>query len=264
MLTLGEKWQLATIFSRLPKIDSQALKEETVNHWLNTDVRSPVVKAVLAAFIRLSSYCNNLDEMSAGAALAQLNLTLKGVLYLDHGWGTMVKALADKASSKVKVVLGAEINRLQEFEDTGRIQVYATDESAVSTQLFDAVILAIPPHSVAQLLQQHCDRFVDDLNQINAIEATRAACLDVCLKKLPVESNTFALGIDQPLYFSVHSAGGKLSPPGGALVHAAYYLEPGKSGGIGAPSKAGSISGANSAWLEKPCRLRKIHAQHCC
>jgi phytoene dehydrogenase-like protein len=231
MLTLGEKWQLATIFGRLPKIDTQSLMKETVNRWLDAEVRSPAVKAVLAAFIRLSSYCNNLDDMSAGAALAQLNLTLRGVVYLDHGWGTMVKALANKASSKVKFILGTKISDLRELKDTGRIQVRATNEDR-STELFDAVILAIPPYSVAQILSQHRDLFVNDLEQINAIVATRAACLDVCLNKLPVQSNTFALGIDQPLYFSVHSIGGKLSPPEGALVHVAYYLEPGKSGGI--------------------------------
>ena len=38
---------------------------------------------------------------------------------------------------------------------------------------------------------------------------------------------TFALGIDQPLYFSVHSAAAKLAPAGGVLLHVAKYLPTG-------------------------------------
>src|SRR5262249_12622519 len=36
---------------------------------------------------------------------------------------------------------------------------------------------------------------------------------------------TFALGMDEPLYFSVHSAVARLAPEGGALVHVARYLD---------------------------------------
>jgi phytoene dehydrogenase-like protein len=35
--------------------------------------------------------------------------------------------------------------------------------------------------------------------------------------------NTFAVGIDRPLYFSVHSRWAQLTPKGGALVHVSRY-----------------------------------------
>jgi phytoene dehydrogenase-like protein len=54
----------------------------------------------------------------------------------------------------------------------------------------------------------------------------KAACLDVGLSHLPRSHARFALGIDQPLYFSVHSAVAKLGPEGGAVIHAAKYLNP--------------------------------------
>ena len=47
----------------------------------------------------------------------------------------------------------------------------------------------------------------------------RAASLDVALRELPRAQATFALGIDEPLYASVHSAVGDLGPEGGAVVH---------------------------------------------
>jgi phytoene dehydrogenase-like protein len=52
----------------------------------------------------------------------------------------------------------------------------------------------------------------------------RLVCLDVALSSLPDKDTLFALGIDRPLYFSVHSAHAKLAPEGGALIHVAKYL----------------------------------------
>ena len=52
----------------------------------------------------------------------------------------------------------------------------------------------------------------------------RVACLDVALNHLPDKDALFALGVDRPLYFSVHSAYAKLAPEGGALIHLAKYL----------------------------------------
>jgi hypothetical protein len=51
----------------------------------------------------------------------------------------------------------------------------------------------------------------------------RAASLDVALRSLPRPHATFALGIDEPLYASVHSASALLAPDGGALVHVLRY-----------------------------------------
>jgi len=48
----------------------------------------------------------------------------------------------------------------------------------------------------------------------------------VALSRLPRPRATFALGIDQPLYLSVHSAVAKLAPAGGATIHVAKYLDP--------------------------------------
>jgi hypothetical protein len=50
-------------------------------------------------------------------------------------------------------------------------------------------------------------------------------CLDVVLSSLPDKDTLFAVGVDRPLYYSVHSAYAKLAPPeGGALIHVAKYL----------------------------------------
>jgi hypothetical protein len=50
------------------------------------------------------------------------------------------------------------------------------------------------------------------------------ACLDVALSHLPDKDALFALGVDRPLYFSVHSVYAELAPEGGALIHVAKFL----------------------------------------
>ena len=54
----------------------------------------------------------------------------------------------------------------------------------------------------------------------------KAACLDVALSRLPRPKATFALGIDRPLYLSVHSAAARLAPESCGLIQVAKYLPP--------------------------------------
>jgi hypothetical protein len=59
---------------------------------------------------------------------------------------------------------------------------------------------------------------------VKEAKPVRLACLDVALSSLPQRDVLFALGIESPLYFSVHSAYAKLAPENGALIHLAKYL----------------------------------------
>ena len=63
-------------------------------------------------------------------------------------------------------------------------------------------------------------------SQLVQREVDGAACLDVALSHLPRPDATFALGIDAPLYLSVHSATARLAPAGAALVSTMKYLSP--------------------------------------
>ena len=56
----------------------------------------------------------------------------------------------------------------------------------------------------------------------------RVACFDVALRRLPKPQHLLALGIDCPLYYSVHSAWAKLAPEGSALIHTMRFLRPGE------------------------------------
>ncbi|MNJ55501.1 hypothetical protein D3C77_509950 [compost metagenome] len=50
-----------------------------------------------------------------------------------------------------------------------------------------------------------------------------AACLDIALRQLPYPEHVFALGLDQPLYFSKHSGAVRLSDNGAHVLHVMRY-----------------------------------------
>jgi hypothetical protein len=52
----------------------------------------------------------------------------------------------------------------------------------------------------------------------------RAVCLDVALSTLRNLSIPVTLGLDNPLFLSVHPASAKLAPKGAALIHVMKYL----------------------------------------
>src|SRR3954447_15367901 len=51
----------------------------------------------------------------------------------------------------------------------------------------------------------------------------RAASLDVGLRRLPSPNTLVGLGIDRPIYLSVHSHWARLAPAGGAVIHVLRY-----------------------------------------
>ena len=92
------------------------------------------------------------------------------------------------------------------------------------TVVSSTVVIASSPSGVVAMVEDgdltSLAHFADEAIPV------KAACLDLALSRLPLPTNTFALGIDRPLYFSVHSAAAQLAPEGCALIQAAKYLSP--------------------------------------
>jgi phytoene dehydrogenase-like protein len=118
------------------------------------------------------------------------------VAFLDHGWQTLIDGLAARAQSLgVEIRCNAQVNSVA-FLDA------------------DGIILAVPPASVEKLTGAAFPN----------LRPIRVACLDLALSKLPENAANFGLGLDCPLYYSVHSAAAKLAPEGSALIQMAKYL----------------------------------------
>jgi phytoene dehydrogenase-like protein len=219
---LGAKMETARLLGRLPRVDARPLAGVSMGDWLAREIAHDDVRRLVAALIRLSTYANS-DAQSAGAALANLQSALAhGVLYLDHGWQTLVAGLRD-----VAVAAGARI------EAGARVAAVLHDDAVRGVALadggerrHDAVVATGGPSEVAPLVSGAAATALAAWSA--AATPVKAACLDVALSRLPDPAGTFGLGIDEPVYVSVHSAAARLAPAGGAVVHVAKYLPVGQ------------------------------------
>ena len=203
--------------------------------WLDANVANADVRRLVTAVTRLASYSDTPEELSAAAALRQLRLVLRGVTYIDEGWQKMVDALHSAAvSSGVNFVTSSRVVAVDHDGarvrgvTLGGIDVDEDSEEApgraprailaeAGTRIPAAqVVLAVDPFSVRAMLG-------DAARLPETFTPVILSSFDVALSKLPNPKATFALGIDKPLYFSVHSQWAQLTPKGGALIHVARY-----------------------------------------
>ncbi len=215
---LAAKFETARLLGTIGKIDAAEIRHETVRGWLDRRIRHPDVRRLVQALFRLSTYANDPARQSAGVAVAQLQMALaSNVHYLDGGWQTLVDGLRLAAEAAgAKIVAGTRVAAVEQDDGVRGVRLADDTRHAAGT-----VILAGSPGDAAGLLNG-ASRSLREWADA-AIPVT-AACLDVALNRLPQPRTTFALGIDQPWYLSVHSAFAKLAAPGGATIHVAKYL----------------------------------------
>ncbi|MEK6286264.1 MAG: FAD-dependent oxidoreductase [Acidobacteriota bacterium] len=220
---LSAKLEAARLLASIGKIDGNRFMGISVREWLDRNVSHREVKDFVLAAFRVATYTNAPELMSAGAAIDQLKKAQdKSVLYLDGGWQTLVDGLREAAvRSGVIIETEARVDVVTR-DATGAVdRVRLADGRALKTPI---VVIASSP-SVAASLVENADR-TSMARWADQAVPVRAACLDVGLSRLPIPKATFALGIDRPLYLSVHSAVARLAPDGCALIQVAMYLPP--------------------------------------
>jgi len=217
LLRAGEKMEAARLFAALGRTGADDLHDAPLAAWL-ARIHSPTVRQLMEATARVATYTNDPARMSAGAALAQMRRALaSGVLYLHGGWQTLVDGLR-RAAEGVGVRILERRHAIAIERDTAVRGVRLDDGQTLAA---GAVLVTGGPDVAAPLAATAGSTVASPW----AAQArpVRAACLDVALRRLPRPHATFALGIDAPLYVSVHSAVARLAPEGGALVHAMRY-----------------------------------------
>jgi phytoene dehydrogenase-like protein len=181
----------------------------------------PRVATMIETLIRLVTYTHAPDLIDGKAALDQLRLSFGGVLYVDGGWGELVAGLAESATAA-----GAGLRTRSSVANVVRQEAaWLLSGPGLEDHLASAVVLAVPPQIAATVVRQSRDLAA----VAQKTKPVRLTCLDLGLSTLPSSEATFALGADQPTYFSVHSTIARLAPSGGAMVHVARYLAPAES-----------------------------------
>jgi phytoene dehydrogenase-like protein len=231
LFSVGEKLAFAGVQKAV--IDG-ATGKESFAVWLDGQDLSPLVRMAMEAIARVSSYANAPALTHAAAMLDQIRGGFKGVIYVDGGWSALVGELA-KAAREAGAVLktGAAAERVAIEGLQSRVTLADGSE-----HLADATLLALGPKEAARLAPNVASLagYAEDAIPV------RANTLDLALEKLPEGARQFALGIDQPFYFSVHSIAAKLAPEGGAVVHIAKYLPPDETPGQGAIAELEAVA----------------------
>jgi phytoene dehydrogenase-like protein len=222
LFPLAAKLEVARLLAGIARLDTKVLDGTSLQEALPGIVRQPAAQAFVRALVRLTSYADDPERASAGAALAQLQRGLAhGVMYLDGGWQQLVDGLRRAAETAgARVAANARVVAVEHDETVQAVRLADGARVPVS-----GVVLAVPPAEAAGLLEggarAEVRAWADDALPV------RAACLELGLASLPRPRSLFALGVDRPLYLSVHSATARLAPPGKSLVHVAKYLAPG-------------------------------------
>jgi phytoene dehydrogenase-like protein len=219
VLSLHGKLEAARVLASLPRLNTAAFSDVSIGAWIDERLTDARTRDVVNMFIRVAAYTNAPRLLSADAALYSLQLAVRdNVQYLDRGWQSLVDALTARAIERgVQIVRGAPAGAVLHDRLVSGLRLEDGE-----TVLAPHVILAVPP-AVARRLLPHA---------ASSVTATwdgtpaRAACLDLGLARLPNPVNTVAFGLDQPLYYSVHSATATLASDGQAMVHVAKYLDP--------------------------------------
>jgi phytoene dehydrogenase-like protein len=181
----------------------------------------PRVATTIESLIRLVTYTHAPDLIDGKAALDQLRLSFGGVLYVDGGWGELVAGLAAAATAA-----GAGLRTRSCVANVARHEAgWVLSGPGIEDQLASSVVLAIAPQVAATMVGESRDL----ASVVQKTRPVRVTCLDLGLSRLPSSEATFALGIDQPTYFSIHSAIARLAPSDSTLLHAARYLAPGEA-----------------------------------
>jgi phytoene dehydrogenase-like protein len=216
---LGAKLEAARLLGGIGKVDAHAIERLSLREWAEREIRRDEARRLFRSLIRVSTYTDDPERQSAGATIAQLQLALaSGVLYLDGGWQTLARGLRDAAENKgVKILTGERVKAVERDERVRGVRLAGEDFYAAQ-----AVVIASGPAEACELIEGGKETALSEWAK--AAVPVRAACLDVALEQLPNSRALFALGVDRPLYFSVHSAAAKLAPENGAVIHAMKYL----------------------------------------
>lgn len=216
-LTWHEKTQLFRFYSRLRKTDTSALHKVSLQAYLESQISSPRVRNVVLALVRVSTYCDAPDLVSAGAVIEQLNHSQ--VMYVDGGWKTIVSQLTEQAQKGgVSIRTSSPVREIA--DSYPRMTVTLKD----GTQLRTSYVLSTagPADTLAILNPSLTPTEAAVYEQLIPV---RAACLDLVVAGMPQPKTKFVLGADYPWYYSNHSTAASLSDnPKYAVVHVMKYL----------------------------------------
>ncbi|NDI34913.1 phytoene desaturase family protein [Chengkuizengella sediminis] len=220
LLKWKEKREFIKLVSGLNKINTQFIQNISLYDWVEAHLKEEKVKKLFYMLCRLSSYCNDPKRSSAGIIIEQVKLGLTGVRYLDGGWQTLVDQLKQQALSygvtikenhHITELLGAspDITLIDSLDET------FTTKHVISTSTPANTLSMVKSEKLSSTLKLYRDLCIP----------VKGSFWDIVLKKTTNLNVKFALGLDEPLYYSNQSAVANLATePNLHVIHLGKYL----------------------------------------
>jgi phytoene dehydrogenase-like protein len=191
--------------------------DQSLAGWLDERSAEGRPRQLVEALVRLATYADAPEQLPAVVALrAVRTASTSGVRYLDGGFGSIVDQLLQGLDARSVTVLTQRVDQVVPLGAGFALRSAGGELEA------DAVVLACGgPATAARLLGGPPTSWP----QLGP--PARAACLELGVAQVP--ARRFVVGIDEPLYLSVHSPPARLAPEGSAVVHVMRYRAPGDS-----------------------------------
>lgn len=213
LLSGGSKARLGLLMRRLARTDPGTLATTTVDDWVADLAGPPDLRLLTHALVRLATYNSASDLASADAAAMQLQRSIDdGVMYVDDGWAQLVDGLRERAARAGVRFVEATVEHVEPGE---RPMLRLGGGGSMTA---GAVVVAAGSPDTT-------DALLDTGSSLRAAAGpdVTAAALDLGLTAEPPAA--VLLGIDEPLYLSVHSIAA-VAPAGRSLAIAAKYIHP--------------------------------------
>ncbi|SET84658.1 Phytoene dehydrogenase-related protein [Oceanobacillus limi] len=203
LLNWRERMEWFRIIVKLLTVKIDSIGDISFEEWVSSTSSSRKMKDLLFTLCRLATYCHNPEMTSAKVIVHHLKLALGGVIYLNYGWQSIVDQLYTQAvNHDVQFKLQSSVKQI--VLDNKPIKILL-NEDVIHTNY---IIFTGNPYHLRQLIPSKnslLEHFLDSSVPI------QAATMDIALQKLPRPNHSFALSLDQPYYYSLHSKFATLS-----------------------------------------------------
>ncbi|SER25691.1 Phytoene dehydrogenase-related protein [Gracilibacillus ureilyticus] len=212
-LNRKEKTEWMYCLIKLNTVKPEELIHLTYQQWVEKIAKTENVQDMLYTLSRLVTYSHSPNSASAKVIVSHIQLGMKGVLYIDGGWQSLIDQLHNQAVTLgVRMQTKANVKQIVRTEDF--FQLTVSDHDIIKSK---KVVYSGDPNDLDSLLPKAVFH--------KSIQPIKAATLDVALTDLPRPEKLFAMGIDQSFYYSVHSPYAKLSENSTILHVLKYHSE---------------------------------------
>ncbi|MFB5249309.1 phytoene desaturase family protein [Bacillus mycoides] len=221
LLSWSAKIQFSRLMIHLGKLDINMIPKMSLSVWAEKEIQDPMVRNMFYALCRTTTYTYAPTMQLASSVLKQIQLSMKeGVFYVDGGWETIITKLRDIANNVgVQFLASKHVLEVEYCEGVQKIRCLDDEVFEV-----DAVVVTIPPKEACKIIKGAEGTSLQKWSE-QSIQVTVAA-LDIGLKRLPNPLHHFALGLDQPIFFTNQSRAAKLSEDGSIVVSLIKYHNP--------------------------------------